>query len=48
VTLTYRELRALVALHLDHAHGSPATPSTLARAMRDDGAPLRLAEVLDR
>lgn len=48
VVLTYRELRRLVALHLDHADTSPALPATLARAMRDDGAPLRLAEVLDQ
>lgn len=48
VTLSWRELRNLVALHLDHADTSPARPHLLARAMREDGAPLRLAEVLDR
>jgi hypothetical protein len=43
VTLTYPELRALVALHLDR-YCEPGS----GRAMRDGDVPLRLAEVLDR
>jgi hypothetical protein len=43
VTLTYPELRALVALHLDRY----CTPDS-GRAMREGDVPLRLAEVLDR
>lgn len=43
VLLRYRELRDLVALHLDrYAEGDAA------RAMREGDVPLRLAEVLDR
>jgi hypothetical protein len=44
VTLTYRELRQLLGLHLDRCAADP----DLARAMRDGESPLHLAEVLDR
>jgi hypothetical protein len=43
VLLRYRELRALVALHLDR-YCEPGS----GRAMRDGDVPLRLAEVLDQ
>lgn len=43
VLLRYRELRALVALHLDRYCDEGS-----ARAMREGDVPLRLAEVLDR
>jgi hypothetical protein len=44
VTLSYREVRQLVALHLERCTGQP----DLARAMRDGESSLHLAEVLDR
>lgn len=43
VTLTYPELRCLVALHLDR-YCDPGS----GRAMREGDVPLRLSEVLDR
>jgi hypothetical protein len=44
VTLSYRELRQLLGLHLERCAQDP----DLARAMRDGESPLHLAEVLDR
>jgi hypothetical protein len=48
VTLTYHELRNLVALHLRAADSSVLTGSALARAVCDGEVPLRVSEVLDR
>lgn len=44
VTLSYRELRQLLALHLARCAADP----DLARAMRDGESPLHLVEVLDQ
>jgi hypothetical protein len=44
ILLTYREVRQLLALHLEACSDSPH----LARAMREGESGLRLAEVLDR
>lgn len=48
VTLTYRELRQLLALHVAAVADSIQSAAGQARAMRDGETPLRLAEVLDR
>lgn len=47
ILLTYREVRRLLALHLE-ACADAAGPADMARAMREGETPLRLAEVLDR
>lgn len=44
ILLRYRELRRLLALHLDRYGASPE----VVRAVREGDVPLRLAEVLDR
>jgi hypothetical protein len=46
VTLTYPEVRRLIALHLDQGDSDPRLPLVLAEAMRAGETPLRLAEVI--
>lgn len=48
ILLTYREIRRLLALHLEGCGSSVLSGHGLAQAMREGEAPLRLAEVLDR
>lgn len=46
--LTYREVRQLLALHIEAVADSIMSASGQARAMREGETPLRLSEVLDR
>lgn len=48
ITLTYREVRQLLGLHVEAVGDSVLSAADQARAMREGETPLRLAEVLDR